>query len=177
MPTITTSQLDYWLHCVQSYLAECHEKFRKTRLDDLIKRHDLFQAQHHQKERRSGFVYNGLIWRTSVKPMEWFDHLLALDVIFQPEMDGILKEELDAQRDFHRIRQICLLAFHGCDCNQDIRDVVPECLLPAFKNNISNLSRTRETGFTLRESPAKFKQWQAAEERINYHCAMRLIYS
>jgi hypothetical protein len=177
MPTITTSQLDYWLHCVQTHLAECHERFRKKRLDDLINRHDLFQAQQHRKERRSGFVYNGLIWRTSFKPHEWYDHLLALDSTFQEEMDNILNEEIEAQRDFHRIRQTCLLAFYQCTDNQDVRDVVPECLVPAFKENISKLERTREPGFLFADNPVKFKQWQTTEERINFHCAMRLIYS
>lgn len=176
MPTILTSQLDYWLHCVQSYLSECHNKFRINRLDNLIAQHDAVQ-RFTSGERRGGFIYNGLIWRQSNKPNPWFEHLLPLEKELQPAMDDYLNDELTAQKDFHKIRQIMLLALRGCDTRQDVRDLFPDSLLPAFKTDISGLSRTKEAGFTMAHSPVQWSQWEKIADRIHFHCAMRLIYS
>lgn len=178
MAVIRTSMLDYWLHHVQEYLSECQSKFFGRRMDKLINEHDKLMSQKGE-ERRYGFIYNGLLWRLSERPPEWFDHLLPLDVSLHDEMDTILQEQVDTERDFHRIRQNMLLAFRKCQNNQDLRDTIPECLLPAFKHDkaIFELPRTTEAG-PLGDVPSTVRtQWDKAVERAEYHSAMRLILS
>ena len=174
MSTIYTSQLDYWLHKINTYLTECHSKFRISQLDAIIEEHDMLQWRKGQ-ERRAGFIYDGLIWRKSVKPAVWFEHLVPLEDSLRTKIDELIQSEHQAQKDFLRIRQGMLLVLRLCTNNQDLRDVLPEALIPAFGAELSTLPRTREPGFVI-ESELLRKQWENVLDRVNYHCAMRLIY-
>lgn len=178
MPTIMTNRLDYWVHCVSRYLSEKELSHRNGLIDRLISDNDTVLQQTKGLERHSGFLYNGLIWRTQDPPAVFFDRLPALDSSLESRMDDILAAAEAAQKDFIKIRQAVYLVLYPCNADaQNARDTLPDFMASMFPDReLSQLSRTREPLFTIEDNPSAQRLWAKVEDKIQYYAAMRLIY-
>jgi len=152
---------------------------------------DLLIEQNRDAYRKDGeivplcLLFNGVKhWHTECAPKS--DPLLAslpikaahIDIEMDFESHLNLVQQL--RRDMKQIEQVFTLAlepYDGLDpdVKQFIRDVLPECLVPAFPV-FQNLERQRPPGFTLDTASYGYLNWTRWVEKMEFYAATRVIY-
>jgi len=79
------------------------------------------------------------------------------------------------QRDQQYIKQVLINLLKPCIKKSEVRDALPECLVSFFPE-LQSIVRTREHGWTLKDKPILYEQYQHALSKIEMYYATSLIY-
>lgn len=90
-------------------------------------------------------------------------------------MEKWLKDRETVLTDRSLIRQILFLLIKTRYDKQEIRDALPECLVPLVPG-CSLLPRTREPGWTLQHKPMALRQFHDLTPKMEVYSAARLFY-
>ena len=91
-----------------------------------------------------------------------------------PHLEEYLADEAQVCRDELIIKQLIAALLSECESEQDIRDALPECLVPA--TYLSQYERTRPPGYPFQNNPRLHKQFVKYEDVIYQYAAAKLFY-
>lgn len=86
----------------------------------------------------------------------------------------LLNEENEMVRDKRSITQLFTVMVNPCKSEQDLRDALPDMVLPESLK--IRLPRTRPAGYTLGDSPIQKGRYDRQYRKLCKYAAMRLIY-
>jgi hypothetical protein len=98
----------------------------------------------------------------------------ALSAPLVPAMSKLLSFRKRVEVDTQVIRQILVKLIQPCQNSQDIRDALPECVVPL--SWLKSLDRTREPAWSIQNNPRDLKLFQKCLLKIEMYCAMRYLY-
>lgn len=138
-------------------------------IDDLIEDNAIETGNPH------GFLYGG----------NFFSHLepKSYRLVTQEPLHASLRERGDQlvaalrqfKNDSQMLRQGLTVLLRDCETDQDFKDALPNAIamvLPEF----SQLKRTREVAWTLKEKPLLFDQYRHTEELLTYYLSSRILF-
>lgn len=131
---------------------------------------ELIQRNARQGGAVEGFSYKGAMYVLGRKA-----EVLPLSQDLHDAMELYLLEHDKVSTDAAAMVQGFSPAIVRCESEQDIRDVLPEFLVP-LDDALKALRRTREPGFNVLEAPFKLAQFQRAEEIAGYYLANKVLY-
>lgn len=91
-----------------------------------------------------------------------------------PHLEEYLADEAQVHRDESIIKQLIAALLSECETEQDIRDALPECLIPT--SYLSQYERTRPPGYPFQNNPRLHKQFVKYEDVIFQYAAAKLFY-
>lgn len=122
-----------------------------------------------------GFIYNGLPYRHSTAPsgkLAWKAPHMELVSKVEDMLDNISRTKTDMQL----IKQVLANLCRPCVSQQDLRDVLPECLIFVLDDAGQKLERTRAEAWTIQDNPRAMRQYQKILPKIHFYANARLIY-
>jgi hypothetical protein len=158
---------------VQRFLTEHEERFFTDQTRRLAQENNKLRYRK-ALPRATGFVFEGVSY---ILPEHNFSSLLpGLEEDLVDEMKVLLASREDTGKEIKQISQLMfLMAKDHVETTQDLRDLLPECLIPAFPS-LTQLDRTREPAFSIQDSPKMLDRWEKALPRIEYFTATRMLY-
>lgn len=148
------------------------QRIRKA-VDSLVEKSDRLQSEQN-KPRRYGFLYAGVFYRHSAAP-EFHASLPALDLSLWDEMTEIEADKAQLEDDRQKFRQLAFSLFEIANTDQDLRDLLPECLAPLVPG-LRNFNRSRPEGSMFEEHPRAKKLFDKLLPRMEFYAATRLFY-
>lgn len=91
------------------------------------------------------------------------------------EMEDLIKERDRTKNDLTYVRMILVRLIRDCKTPQEIRDALPDFLVPFFPPG-KILSRMQEELWTIRNDERAMNQYKQLEEKLALYAASRLIY-
>ena len=85
----------------------------------------------------------------------------------------LLNQEQEMKRDMVAITQLYIVLTDKCVNDQDLRDALPDMVLP--ENLKNRLQRTRSAAYTLADNPAQMARYQKQYRKMCQYAAMRLL--
>lgn len=82
--------------------------------------------------------------------------------------------QLETDKDY--LLQMFSSLLRKCVTNQDIRDALPDGALVAVSPSIASLTRQREEGWSMQDSPLRRKGYERLKTRMYTHLANRMLY-
>ena len=125
-----------------------------------------------------GFIYGGKYYQpreVTLWVAAFGQARTPLHRSLQGEMENYLTDKKSVDDERKLITQTLYTLLAPCRTNQQIRDALPECLLDCFEG-VSNLPRSQEVGFTLRDNPRALRQFEKILPRIEIYSVARLLY-
>ena len=86
----------------------------------------------------------------------------------------LLNEEDEMVRDKKSITQLFTIMVNPCKSEQDLRDALPDMVLPESLK--MRFPRTRPAGYTLGDSPSHKRRYDRQYRKLCMYASMRLIY-
>ncbi len=122
-----------------------------------------------------GFILDGMFFRSKETTLGKGDQRVLAKSL---EEDGklFLQDKKTITTDQQMIKQSLVHLLKSCKTEQDIRDTLPECVIPLLPLSVRTLSRTRETAFTINDNERAKYQYGLVYPRIEFYSAARLIY-
>ena len=99
----------------------------------------------------------------------------ALHTDLWPEMEDLIKERDRTKNDLTYIRMILVRLIRDCKTPQEIRDALPDFLVPFFPPG-KLLPRMQGELWTIRDDERAMNQYKQLEEKLALYAASRLIY-
>lgn len=121
-----------------------------------------------------GFLHEGQYYRPDWQGQGAFKKH-ALHASLWPEMADYLKDKKFIDTDAQMIRQTLFSLIIDCDCDQDIRDALPECITSKFEL-YRQMDRMREDGWTLQSKPKKLAGYRAMLPKIKMYSLSVLFF-
>jgi hypothetical protein len=169
-PSFTTQLLSR----IESYLTDHEDKYFLEQAQRIAKENNKLRRQKNM-DVINGFVFDGVAYRLP-DPVTKEIGLRGLETELDYEMETLLSSRTQRAQE---IRQISMLIFLICKDHisefQDLRDLLPECLCPAFPE-LAQLTRTRPAAFSIQDNPSMQAKWDKALPRIEYYTATRMLY-
>lgn len=119
-------------------------------------------------ENRDGFRYKEKAFLAAYNTAP-----LATELV--PDFSKHLSQWNQVQKDQQYIKQVLINLLKPCVKNYEIRDALPECLVSFFPE-LRSIVRAREHGWTLKDKPILYEQYQHALSKIEMYYATSLIY-
>lgn len=151
-------------------LLEADERRLQKRIDEII---HMNSEGNKDPLAMNGFVYQELHYKKEGQ------HYLAAypnlqDHLHNEMLDFIAdKDRVDLDR--QKIKQILFKLLTDCKDSQDVRDVLPECLLQ-FLPGFVNKERTRDPAYNLKNDPRGYSQYKSVLVRIEMYSIANLLY-
>lgn len=98
----------------------------------------------------------------------------SLDPSLREELNAALKLRKDNNSMVEDIKRLLGQCLEECTCLQDVRDVLPECIIPLTPKEIKALPRTREEGCLLTK-PQHKEQFKRLEDTFFLFLGSRLL--
>lgn len=122
-----------------------------------------------------GFIYRGICYRHSSCPKGKLQY---------PELDKSLREKADAwladtarvDLEFQIMKQVLMPLIAPCKTLEDIRNVLPECLVQMQAESFYSLPRTDKPAWTVEPGSRAYEQFFHHLPKIEFFAATRLIY-
>jgi len=100
-----------------------------------------------------------------------FGHVLIPSLVPQYEQAYLLGKTLEFDRKI--FKQFLTKLLKPCQSQQDVRDVLPECLVQLL--SIRHLPRTRDPAYTLKDKPALLREFKRMLVKFETYYAMRFL--
>ena len=156
------------------HLSAHEDKYFRTQTERLAKENNRLRRQAN-KQPTTGFIFDGVAY---VLPEHNFSSpmLHGMEAQLEGEMEALLAEQKARAREVKTISQmVFLICKDTVTTFQDLRDLLPECLVPAFPQ-LAQFEREREPAFSIRNNPKLMEKWNSVLPRIEYYTATRLLY-
>lgn len=93
------------------------------------------------------------------------------------EANGFLVDVRKVELDKEQIKQVLFKLLYPAQTLQEIRDALPDCLVPLAPNNISKLNRhTDDPTWFIRNDERALKQYRKMLPKIEMYAVSRMIY-
>lgn len=173
MPIISMN-LHELLEIACKFLFTHEYKQIQYRITQLVKQNDR-KLRDAGQEVRYGFIFDGTLYREPVPPLFHKD-LPGLHGELYSSMELISKDQKLIRKDEKMVQQVLCTMLRPIETYEDLRNVLPEELIPAFTNITSDMQRTQEPGYTIRDNPRAWSQFQKVQPRIEFYSSTRLLY-
>jgi len=120
------------------------------------------------EESCDGFFYMGKAFLAAYNAAP-----LAAELV--PDFSKHLSQWNQVRKDQQYIKQVLMNLLKPCIKRSEVRDALPECLVSFFPE-LQRIVRTREHGWTLKDKPILYEQYQHALSKIEMYYATSLIY-
>jgi hypothetical protein len=91
------------------------------------------------------------------------------------KIEAYLSDEKLVDSDKQFLRQGLYTLLDPCQSLQDVRDTLPECLVP-FLPEIKDIDRDREPGFTLEGNPRGARQFEKLRDKLEAYAVSGIIF-
>lgn len=91
-----------------------------------------------------------------------------------PQLESYLEDKNQVERDEAIIKQLVAALLHECKTSQDIRDALPDAIVP--QNIMAEKERTRPAGYPFQTNPRLLRQFKKYEDVIFQYAAAKLLY-
>lgn len=160
------------LGAIKKYLSEHEESFFKSQTERLAKENNKLRRTR-RLGTTTGFMFNGDAYTL---PEHNGSILYGLEIDLEPEMEGLLQERAQRENEIRSIAQmIFLICKNHAQTRQDLRDLLPEVLIPAIPE-LTSLDRTRQPAFAIQDDSKLLARWERLFPRIQYYTSTRLLY-
>lgn len=122
-----------------------------------------------------GCIYNGAVFRHSNAPPGKIIYP-GLDRSLYHEADHHIARERKLTSDLQMIRQALLSLVRSCVDKQDLRDVLPECLVHLASPELARIPRTRDAAWNLDPNGRPYRSYLKILPKIEFFAAARLMY-
>jgi len=119
-------------------------------------------------ENRDGFRYRERVFLSTYNAAP-----LAAELV--PDFSKHLSHWNQVQKDQQYIKQVLINLLKPCLNRYHVRDALPECLVSFFPE-LQSIVRAYEHGWTLKDKPILYWQYQQALPKIEMYYATSLIY-
>jgi len=174
MPGQSSSLLAPVLDRIETFLTTHENKFFLEQTQRLAKENNVLRRKK-QLGHTTGFIFDGVAY---LLPEHDYKNpgLHGLECELEYEMETLLKSQKERSQE---IKQISMTLFLICKDHvfdhQDLRDLLPECVIPAFPE-LTHLDRTRPAAYSIEEGSSLKARWEAALPRIEFYTATRMLY-
>lgn len=100
---------------------------------------------------------------------------MTLHLSLWDKMDQHLKDVKSIENDEQQIRQTLYKLFDHAHSLQELRDVLPDSIVPLFEQ-VKHMKRYDEIQWILRNDPRTYKQLQKTIEKIEMYSVTRMLY-
>lgn len=159
---------------INSRLFEHEHNRVRAMIEKMIIRSDV-QLANREGAPFQGFLFDGTHYRAEVRRFK-DNKLPCLPIELMREMEEIQSDSIRLFRDRQQIGQALLGMVLKCTMDQDVRDNLPDMLMPMLPHEISRLSRSNEEAFSIKNDERKYRQYMSIRERIEFYTATRLFY-
>ena len=149
---------------------------------------DLFKADKARLQRRlsralaevegeasnSAFHYKGKTYFVTGLPAVRGAHVIDVSPTIIPQLESYLEDKNQVERDEAIIKQLVAALLHECEDFQDIRDALPDAIVP--QNILAEKERTRPAGYPFQTNPRLLRQFKKYEDVIFQYAAAKLLY-
>lgn len=149
---------------------------------------DLFMADKARLQRRlsralaevegettnSAFHYKGKTYFVTGVPAMRGARVVDVPPAIIPQLESYLEDKNQVERDAAIIRQLVVALLHECENSQDIRDALPDAIVP--QNIMAEKERTRPAGYPFQTNPRLLRQFKKYEDVIFQYAAAKLLY-
>jgi hypothetical protein len=165
---------DSIVNTLVSFLFDAEEKHWNKQVHKLIEHHDQVMSRTGD-ETRWGFLYAGNAYRHPDSPFRG-NTLRGLHLSLVPEMKALLADRALFIKDKTDIRQaLTQVVGPFCDNNAELRNALPECLVPALPSLVS-IPRTEKAENMLEPGSHAHSMFVKNVEKMEAYSATRLIY-
>lgn len=156
---------------IMDFLQEKHAQRLQKQIHQIT---ELNNAQ--LEEDYPGFLYKGTFY-----PDYYSEHANSFKTVLKdelwPKMADYVELEKSSKVALGKIKQVLLPLLRGCSTLQDLRDALPDALLPAIKGvipRITDYTRQREEAYLLKGTPF-WPKWEAVRPEIAYFAMGRMF--
>ena len=149
---------------------------------------DLFMADKARLQRRlsrilaevegettnSAFHYKGKTYFVTGVPAMRGARVVDVPPAIIPQLESYLEDKNQVERDEAIIKQLVAALLHECGTPQDIRDALPDAIVP--QNIMAGKERTRPAGYPFQTNPRLLRQLKKYEDVILQYAAAKLLY-
>jgi hypothetical protein len=121
------------------------------------------------------FMYEGVSFRHSTAPKGKLAYPVLHKSLYH-EADAHLAREKKLVNDLQAIRQAIHFLVRSCLDKQDLRDVLPECLVHLCGTGLTQLPRNREAAWNLDPNSRPYRTYLKILPKIEFFAAARLMY-
>ena len=170
----TTSIMTPVLEAIEHYLSDHEDKYFLEQTQRLVRENNNLRRKKNL-EPLNGFVFEGVGYRLP-EPITQETALRGIEMELELEMESLLASRKDR---LFQLRQISMILLLICKDHvqtlQDLRDLLPDCLIPAFPD-LGKLDRERPVAFSIEGNPSMQSRWEKALASIEYFTATRMLY-
>lgn len=149
---------------------------------------DLFKADKARLQRRlsrtlaevegettnSAFHYKGKTYFVTGETAMRGAKVIDVPPAIIPQLEGYLEDKNQVERDESVIKQLVAALLHECEDSQDIRDALPDAIVP--QNIMAEKERTRPADYPFQNNPRLLRQFKKYEDVIFQYAAAKLLY-
>lgn len=139
-------------------------------IDQLCKRN-----QEARGDAGTGFLYEGRYYKPSNVIVQPDVKKNPLHISLHAEMDVLIRDRAAIDIDQHLIKQSLFGLLYPCKTGQELRDALPDMLLPLIPF-IQHHRRTDDEAWSIRDNPRAVRQYARVLPRIEMYVAARMIY-
>ena len=125
-------------------------------------------------ETNSAFHYKGKTYFVTGEPAMRGARVVDVPLAIIPQLESYLEDKNQVERDEAIIKQLVAALLHECETSQDIRDALPDAIVP--QNIMAEKERTRPAGYPFQANPRLLRQFKKYEDAIFQYAAAKLLY-
>jgi len=163
----------FWINDILGKIFEIEQNRLSKQIESLIEENNMKLGQYNP-----GFFYMGKYYTNILHYTYYYNpgDLPSLNSQLHPEMAPLRTLEDQMKLDRSYIRQVLEKLLLPCQTVQDVRDVLPECVVDLFPT-LKELPRTREPAWTFENAnPMLQRQYSRALVKVQGYLAMRYLY-
>jgi hypothetical protein len=161
-------------HIIIDHTSKVLFEAERRRLQKWIDRLCRANQECYSNPKLEGFLYEGIYYRPSWLGRGIWPHG-ALHFTLADEMRAFLIDKKIVDDDERFIRQTLFALLHPCKTDQDIRDTLPECLIPVI-SGLASYPRTRQPACTIEGNARALRQYEKILPKIELYTAARMIF-
>lgn len=148
-----------------------------TRIDGMLDRIIAKNEEATNIFNTAGFLYMGEFYRHSkANSIPTHGNRIPLDSSLIPMMLEYLGASALILEEASKINQMVFRLVQGCTTKEDVRDVLPECLIAQDKvHGFASMPRTRKSAFTIEGDARAQRQYAMVLPLIEYYAGSHLL--
>lgn len=123
-----------------------------------------------------GFMYSGRWYRPSHQLRPGKYPKVQLHISLWPEISNLHRDIGIVKNDKQFIGQTLAQLLARCNDLQDVRDTLPECLVPFADDWITSFARTRPEAFTIEGNERALRQYERVLPKMEVYSMSRLLF-
>ena len=122
----------------------------------------------------TAFHYKGVSYFVTGEPVLRGARVVDVPPAIIPLLESYLEDKSQVERDESVIKQLVAALLQECNTSQDIRDALPDAIVP--QHIAADKERTRPAGYPFQNNPRLQRQFKKYEDVIFQYAAAKLLY-